>query len=80
MTGAVAMEPGDPPFRVRLTSPREPFSEYGDLLNVEDLCEITGQSENTIRALCRRGQLPAVQIGRRWYVPKNRFIDMIEGA
>lgn len=59
---------------------REPFADYGDLLSVGDLCRITGQSDQTVRHLCATSKLPAVHIGRRWYVPKTLFIDYLSGV
>lgn len=52
---------------------REPFEGYPDLLTVKDVCRITGLSAQTVRASCSSGQLPAVKIGRSWFVPKSRF-------
>lgn len=51
---------------------------YPDLLTVQHLREITGQSAQTIRALINSGHLPGCRIGRRLYVPKSQFIAYIE--
>lgn len=56
------------------------FSEYPDLLGIPHLVEITGQSAQTMRGLCTRGELPAVRIGRRWYVPKASFVEFLAGV
>ena len=66
------------PFHV--VGPREPFAEYGDLLTVNDVCEITGMSAQTARRCIERGDLPGRKIGRRWFVPKSRFIEFMEGG
>lgn len=55
------------------------FEDYPDLLTPMHLSEITGQCEATIRALCARGALPAVRIGKRWYVPKTAMVSFVEG-
>ena len=52
------------------------FGKYGDLLTVEDLCEVTGLSRQTVRACMAGGQIPAVKIGRRWFSPKARLAEM----
>lgn len=56
-----------------------PFSDYPDLLGVPELVEILGQCSATVRNLCACQKLPAVRIGRRWYVPKAALVDMIGG-
>ena len=58
---------------------RVPFSGYPDLLGVPELVDILGQCAATVRSLCARQKLPAVRIGRRWYVPKAALVDMFGG-
>lgn len=55
------------------------FEDYPDLLSPAHLSEITGQCEATIRSLCSKGKLPAVRIGKRWYVPKTAMAAFVEG-
>ena len=50
---------------------------YPDLLTVKHLRELTGLSEQTIRAEINSGKLPGCRIGRRLYVPKMQLIDYI---
>lgn len=57
---------------------RQLFDGYGDLLSIQDLSEITGLSEQTLRAEVVNGRLPGCRIGRRLYVPKSRFIEYVE--
>lgn len=56
------------------------FEDYPDLLTPAHLSEITGQCEATIRSLCGKGKLPAVRIGKRWYVPKTAMMSFVEGS
>lgn len=56
------------------------FSELPELLTVKDIAGILSQSEQTIRRLCREGELPSVRIGRRLYVPRHEFAEHIENA
>ena len=53
------------------------LDDYPDLLNVEKMREITGLSAATIRQECADGKIPAVRIGRRWFIPKALFIDYL---
>lgn len=58
----------------------ELFSDYPDLLTPAHIAEITGQCEATARAMCARGVLPAVRIGKRWYVPKPSMVEFVTGG
>ena len=55
----------------------QPLAGYPDLLTVQHLSEITGQSDQTVRTLINSGGLPGCRIGRRLYVPKAQFIQFI---
>lgn len=48
-----------------------------DLLTVEQMADILGLAQNTVRSLCRNGQIPAVHIGRRWYVPRAKLNEFL---
>lgn len=61
-----------------LDSQGEIFAGYPDLLTPAHIAEITGLTVQYVRTLCRKGKLPAVQIGEaRWYVPKRKFIGFV---
>ena len=47
-----------------------------DLFTGEQTAEMLGLSTNTVRSLCRNGQIPAVHIGRRWYVPRAKLDEL----
>lgn len=48
-----------------------------DLLTVAQMADALGVSQNTVRSLCRAGELPAVHIGRRWYVHRARLDELM---
>ena len=48
-----------------------------DLLTVEQMADALGLAQNTVRSLCRSGELPAVHIGRRWYVPRAKLNEFL---
>ena len=50
---------------------------YPDMLGVNDLAEILGVSVKTVQHQCARGDLPAVKIGRRWYVARLRLVNLL---
>lgn len=56
------------------------FDGLPDLLTAQDVCDLTGSSLSTVRRACAAGKLPAVRIGRRWFVPRTKFADFCEGA
>ncbi len=58
----------------------ELFAGYPDLLSPAHLADITGQCEATMRAMCAKGDLPAVKVGKRWYVPKPAMVELVMGA
>lgn len=58
----------------------EPFAGYPDLLTPAHLARLLGTSEHTVREQCRNGELPAVKVGQRWYVPKSRFAEHMGAA
>ena len=43
------------------------------LLTVKGTAKELSVSARTVYRLIKRGELPAVQIGRRWYVPASFF-------
>ena len=54
-----------------------PSAVLPDLLTVEQMAEMLSLSTNTIRSLCRSGELPAVHIGRRWYVSRAKLNEFL---
>lgn len=46
------------------------FNEYGDLLNVEELCDILSIGKNAAYKLLDTGELKAFRTGRIWKIPK----------
>lgn len=48
-----------------------------DLLTVPQMADSLGVSQNTVRSLCRAGELPAVHIGRRWYVHRAKLDEIM---
>lgn len=53
------------------------FEGFGDMLTVDDLAIILHVSRKTVQHQCKRGDLPAISIGRRWYVPKTRLVEFL---
>lgn len=58
----------------------EPFAEYGELITTHEMASLTGQCAESIRSHIKRGQLPGVKIGQRYYVVKSVLISQIRGS
>lgn len=52
---------------------------YPDLLTTEDVAAILRKSPQVVRRMFSTGDLPAVHIGARWYLPKARLVELVEG-
>lgn len=50
-------------------------------LNVTQVADLLGPKTDprTVRAALERGEIPGVQIGRRWYIPTARFYAEVAG-
>lgn len=55
---------------------RVEFDQCDELLTVEDMARLLKKSPVMIRRLCYAGELPAVHIGRRWYVHRDKLAEM----
>lgn len=42
------------------------------------VAEMFGIPLSTVHLLIRRGDIPAVRVGRRWMIPKERLEEMLE--
>lgn len=48
-------------------------------LTTEDIAADLGVSLNTARALCERGDIPAVKLAGRWYVTRENLDKLLAG-
>lgn len=46
------------------------FNQFGDLLGVDEFCEILGIGKNRAYNILNSGELKAFRIGRVWKIPK----------
>lgn len=54
-------------------------SRYGSTMTPKDAANELHSHPTHIREMCRKGQLPAVQIGNRWRIPTAKLAAIIEG-
>ncbi|MDR2024600.1 MAG: helix-turn-helix domain-containing protein [Hungatella sp.] len=46
------------------------FGEYGDLLTLNDICNILRVKTATAGRLCREGKIQAFKVGREWRITR----------
>lgn len=54
------------------------LEKYPPLLSVSDVAEILGVSCNTVRKLIKDNYIPAVKIGSRYKVTKNKLLSFLD--
>lgn len=54
------------------------LEEYGDLLTVDELCELLMIGKNMAYQILNSGQVKAFRIGRCWKIPKKSVQAMLE--
>ncbi len=47
------------------------LNDYGDILTLDDLCEVLKISENVAYRLIREKAIPAFKVGRIYKIPKK---------
>lgn len=53
------------------------LEEFGDVLCIEELCEVLQIGKNSAYRLLQTGELSARRIGRIWRIPKTAVIDFL---
>lgn len=52
----------------------------GETLTPEQAADVLQLNPETIRRMIRRGELQAVQIGRRWRIPRAAIDRLLQGG
>lgn len=55
-------------------------ARYGMTLSPADVAEVLGCHQTHVRAMCADGELPAVRIGSRWFIPTAKMAELLDGA
>ena len=53
------------------------FEQFGDLVSVEDLCEMLSIGKNSAYTLLSSGNLKAFRHNRVWKIPKQGVVEYI---
>ena len=54
--------------------------KYGATMTPRDVAEVLSCHASHVRALCQSGELPAVRIGERWFIPTAKLAAVLEGV
>lgn len=53
------------------------IEQYGEILSIEELCEILAIGKNVAYRLLTEKEIKAFKIGRKWKIPKNSVKNFI---
>jgi len=53
------------------------FSQYSDMVTIDELCEMLRIGKNKAYQLLRSGRISSFKDGRLWMIPKQAVIDYI---
>ena len=56
----------------------KPSFSNGTLLKVEEVAQILRLKPETVRAMARRGDIPAIKLGRVWRFRKSSISELLE--
>lgn len=56
---------------------QELFSEYDDVLSIEDVMDMLHIGKNTVYSLLRNNEIRNLKIGKRYIIPKQSVINFI---
>ena len=51
--------------------PTRSLSSYGELMTVCEAAEYLGRNQQVVRRWCAADRIPAVKVGRSWYIPRD---------
>lgn len=54
------------------------LADYPAMLTIKDVAEITGLHTNSIRRLCKDGNIPSMKFGQKIMIPKDFFIETLD--
>lgn len=56
---------------------KEMFTEYDDILSIEDVMEILHIGKNSVYSLLKSNEIRNIRVGKRYIVPKQSVINFI---
>ena len=55
---------------------RSKLETFPLLMTTEEAAVLTGQSPWSVRECCKKGSMPAVKLGRRWYIRRDALLGV----
>lgn len=56
------------------------LDRYGVAMSPRDVAEVLRQHPAHVRAMCQRGDVPAVRVGERWHIPTAKLACLLDGG
>ncbi len=56
---------------------KEMFTEYDEILSIEDVMEILHIGKNSVYSLLKNNEIRNIRVGKRYIVPKQSVINFI---
>jgi len=56
------------------------FTDYPDVISVEDLQSMLHIGRNAAYGLLKAGTIATIRIGKKYIIPKNNVIDFLNGG
>lgn len=56
------------------------FSEYPDVITIDDLQEMLHIGRNVAYSLLKEGKIKTIKVGKRYIIPKSSVIDFLNTA
>ena len=56
---------------------KEMFTEYDEILSIEDVMEILHIGKNSVYSLFKSNEIRNIRVGKRYIVPKQSVINFI---
>lgn len=56
---------------------KEMFTEYDEILSIEDVMEILHIGKNSVYSLLKSNEIRNIRVGKRYIVPKQSVISFI---
>lgn len=61
-----------------ITRPITSWEEVPLVMDIPYLCRLLGRSQESIKQLCQRGQIPAFKAGKEWRIDKTALQAWIQ--
>jgi len=59
---------------------KEMFTDYPDIVRIEDLQAMLQIGRNSVYTLLKQGLIKSIKIGKKYIIPKSAVIDFVKTA